>query len=111
MTNREKIKMFTRFLKELGLYNEWLKQRKDWIKILKPRSKTSRKNIFECVNENFYLALIINDSFSWGRTNNREMWRELYSEAYEYNVTTQTDVTEYAHFIKRAKEIVKKHTG
>ena len=110
MTNKEKIKLFKRFLKELGLYNEWLKQRKDWIKIVRPRSKTNSKNIFECVNENFYLALIINDSFSWGRTNNSEMWRELYSEAYEYNVTTQTDVTEYAHFIKRAKEIVKKHT-
>ena len=47
MRREEKIKAFTRFLKELGLYNEWIKQRKDWVKILKPRSKTNRKNIFE----------------------------------------------------------------
>ena len=66
---------FVRILKDIGLYNEWLKTRKQSLY----NSKIYNKDyIFYCVDSNYFDSTI-SASFSWSETPYEKMWRGIYN--------------------------------
>ncbi len=72
MTKKEKIKLFKRFLKELGIYDAWMRNRKNHCKIF------NCTKIFAPLKNN-EIPEVINSSFAWVDTDCSYLWALLYN--------------------------------
>ena len=66
---KKKIKLFSRFLKELGLYTRWIEERKKVVR--------HKEEIFNVLFSYDTLSDVIDYSFVWRYTNNPSIWEEL----------------------------------
>ena len=71
MRREEKIKLFKRFLKELGIYDAWMRNRKRHCELL------YSKKIFAPL-DNSTIQDVINSSFPWVSTDCFYLWNLLW---------------------------------
>ena len=98
MTNVQK---FKRFLKELGIYSVWLKERKKFIKKHRPGEEIFRYAIAYGYN----VGEIINLSFWWDETSNENLWCKLSRMTYMVSISSCLDEQR----IKGLKFIIYQH--
>jgi hypothetical protein len=67
---KKKIKLFSRFLKELGLYTRWIEERKKAVGY-------DKEYIFHVLFNYETLSEIIDLSFTWDDTKNPAIWEQL----------------------------------
>jgi len=67
-------KAFIRILKEIGLYNEWIRERKRFLGIHSDIIQNLKMD--ECIKDSFKDSLIL--SFYFGDSSYPEMWKTLY---------------------------------
>ena len=67
-------KAFIRILKEIGLYNEWIRERKKFLGIHSDIIQNFEMD--ECIKDSFKDSLIF--SFYFGESSYPEMWKTLY---------------------------------
>ena len=107
---KKRIKGFTRFLKELGIYREWLKSRVNWLKkygFYEDEDFSSNKElVFRCVYEFSDLSSAITEAFTWSETSLEPMWSALFDLA-EENAVDSKDAIEDKVFMEDARNIVK----
>ena len=72
------IKQFTRILKDIGLYSEWIKSRKQ---DLYKSNIFNKEYFFHCVDYNYFDSTI-SSSFTWSETPYEKMWRGIYNLTY-----------------------------
>ena len=100
MTNEEKIKAFKRLLKELGIYEAWMRNRKNHCEII------GSKNFYAPIS-NPCLQDIINSSFAWVLTDCMPLWDLLWREftgTYIYDID---EMLANEHFVTKMKEKIK----
>jgi hypothetical protein len=109
-SQKKRIKGFTRFLKELGIYKEWLRARVAWLKrygYYEDEDFSSNKElVFRCAYLYPDLSSVITESFTWSESGFEQMWSELFDLA-EYNTKESKNAIEDKVFMKEAKDIVK----
>lgn len=91
----ENKKAFIRILKELGIYSEWYKLRKQWEKEAPTRNKTLTNSFRDCLEK----------SFPWCTSKRPNMW--LYMAAGFSYTHTPKDVLNDDGAIHKMKELVK----
>ena len=74
MNDREK-KALKRLLKELGIYHLWIKNRMKYSTYAAQKPEGFKKYFWPYLSNNF--AELIDDSFTWNRTGQEELWEEL----------------------------------
>ena len=84
-----KKKRFKRILKELGVYNSWIYERKRWLMDeYEGYEWQMPKDIFSTpLESSLYLEDIIDDSFDVHEAENSELWRHIYNWFFAYNYT------------------------
>lgn len=107
---QKRIKGFTRFLKELGIYREWLRARVHWLKTYRfyedEDFSSNKELVFRCVYEYSDLSSAITESFTWSESGFEQMWSELFDLAEDY-ATDSKDAIEDKEFMEEARKIVK----
>ncbi len=107
---KKRIKGFTRFLKELGIYREWLRARVSWLKRYgyyeNKGFNNNKELVFRCAYQYSDISSAITESFTWSETCFEQMWSELFDLA-EYNTKESKNAIEDKVFMKEAKDIVK----
>ena len=78
VAKKNAIKQFTRILKDIGLYSEWIKTRKQNLYRINIFNK---EYIFHCVDYNYFDSSI-SASFEWSETPYEKMWRGIYNLTY-----------------------------
>lgn len=81
--NTEAAKRFIRFLKEMGIYYLWLKERQKYVK------RCGTQTIFS-LNFSTTLYKIIDNSFTWSDTRNPVLWNNLYDMLIDKNDTVNS---------------------
>ena len=96
------IKQFTRILKDIGLYSEWIKSRKQNLY----NSKIYNKDyIFYCVDYNYFDSTI-SASFSWSETPYEKMWRGIYNLTCMYKYE---DIIGNETLLKTLRKYIEQH--
>ena len=107
---KKRIKGFTRFLKELGIYKEWLRARVAWLKRYgyyeNENFNSNKELVFSCAYEYSDLSSAITESFTWSESGFEQMWSELFDLAEDY-ATDSKDAIEDKEFMEEARKIVK----
>ena len=75
INKKNAIKQFTRILKDIGLYSEWIKSRKQ---NLYKSNIFNKEYFFHCVDYNYFDSTI-SASFEWNETPYEKMWRGIYN--------------------------------
>jgi hypothetical protein len=106
MRREEKIKLFKRFLKELGIYNAWMRNRKRHCELI------NSTKIFSPLDNNT-IRDVINSSFAWVGTDCLYLWDLLWhvtSDIYFENIINFLSNKSRVDSIKKIikKEIEKK---
>jgi hypothetical protein len=109
-TEKKRIQGFTRFLKELGIYKEWLRARVNWLEkyhFYEDEDFSSNKElVFRCAYLYPDLSSVITESFTWSESGFEQMWSELFDLAEDY-ATDSKDAIEDKEFMEEARKIVK----
>lgn len=100
MTNNEKRKAFKRLLKELGVYEAWMRNRKNHC------IKTDNKNFFGPLN-NLSLQDIINSSFAWVLTDCPPLWSLLWDKFTGMYLDNTYEKVANKHLVNRIKTRIK----
>ena len=79
------IKLFKRFLKDIGLYHIYIEERKQYISRIEV-IHFSDDNIFNPVKTLKYLPQLINASFIWAKTSSPSLWATLNQLTYNMNL-------------------------
>lgn len=83
-----KKKRFKRILKELGVYNSWIYERKRWLSNeYEGYEWQIPTDIFSTPLEEFYLEDILLESFDVSEAENSELWRHISYWFYENGST------------------------
>ncbi len=101
--NKNAIKGFIRFLKEVNLFNEWKKQRALGI-------RGTKETMVGFLRYGLKLSSAIDYSFKWKKTGFEIMWDELFCLAEKYDVSTENAIKN-KYFMAEAKTIVKNYLG
>ena len=109
-TEKKRIQGFTRFLKELGIYKEWLRARVNWLKkyhFYEDEDFSSNKElVFRCTYPYSDLSSAITESFTWSESGLERFWEDLFDLAENNNIDSK-DAIKNKEFIIQAKAIVK----
>ena len=100
MTSNEKRKAFKRLLKELGVYEAWMRNRKNHC------INTDSKNFFGPLN-NIHLQDIINSSFAWVLTDCPPLWSLLWDKFTGMDLDDTYESVTNEHFVNTVKKRIK----
>ena len=106
MKNKSNTSKFCRILKELGIYSLWLRERKKFILSDFSEKSCGKDQVFNCVK--IGLCDCINESFTWEKTSNRQMWQELFYEA-SFNGMTLNNTIRNEKSLKKLRECVMRY--
>ena len=94
------IKQFTRILKDIGLYSEWIKTRKQ---NLYKNNIFNKEHLFHCVDYNYFDSTI-SGSFTWSETPYEKMWRGIHNLTYMHKYE---DIIEDETLLKELRKCIK----
>ena len=102
---KDNVNLAIRLLKELGIYNLWLKERRKYNLENRESRACSRYTMFSVVGEYGYFSNFIDDSFCWCDTHNEDLWAELYdgvrrNATFEDILQSPTDMFELKKIIE-----------
>jgi len=103
MKNKTELKQTKRLLKELGIYYEFIRERK---KFLSNRF-IHKDSIYAKFFPNTYaLRILLYVSFSWSDTKNPLLWTELYEKLNCYSLSNK-NILNNNKIIKELRKIIK----
>ena len=99
--NNERIKLFKRFMKEIGLYNSWVRNRiKGNIHIEK--TYRIKRSVWDVLNHYHNLSAIIFFSFTWCLTDKPVLWEIIHCRGKNIDIDNYT--AEDIEYIKKEIE-------
>ena len=99
--NKERIKLFKRFMKEIGLYNSWVENRVKG-NIYTEKTYGIKRSVWDVLNHYHNLSAIIFFSFTWARTDNTVLWQTIHYRGKNIDIDNYT--AEDIEYIKKEIE-------
>lgn len=104
--NKERIKLFKRFMKEIGLYNSWVAARARVNGVIQTEERLTIKmgGKWDIVNRYSNLSSIIFYSFTWRDTGNPALWEIIHHCACKEEIDIDNYTAEDIEYIKKEIE-------
>lgn len=105
MKNKTELKQTKRLLKELGIYSEFIRERRKHLRRCYGNAMSSVFNVIFLPNDG--LCGLLYFSFTWSKTENPLLWETLYNKLAEYGMMSNGAILNDNEIMKKLKKIVK----